>query len=84
VQLGLSGGEPLMRDDCEVLAAEATKLGYYVNLITSDVGLTEEHRGVQGRRPRADTALVPGFHARAERSPLEHPYFRAEVEGPAV
>jgi len=40
-QLGFSGGEPLMRDDLEVLVAEARKLGYYSNLITSGVGLTE-------------------------------------------
>ena len=42
VQLGLSGGELLMRDDVEIMAAEASKLGYYVNLITSGVGLTEK------------------------------------------
>ena len=41
VQLGFSGGEPLMRDDLEILVAEARKLGYYSNLITSGVGLTE-------------------------------------------
>ncbi|HSV71165.1 MAG TPA: pyrroloquinoline quinone biosynthesis protein PqqE [Methylibium sp.] len=41
VQLGLSGGEPLLRDDLEVLVAEARKLGFYTNLITSGVGLTE-------------------------------------------
>ncbi len=41
-QLGFSGGEPLMRDDLEVLIAEARKLGYYTNLITSGVGLTEK------------------------------------------
>ena len=41
VQLGLSGGEPLARDDLEVLVAEAHRLGYYINLITSGVGLTE-------------------------------------------
>jgi PqqA peptide cyclase len=40
-QLGFSGGEPLMRDDLETLAAEARRLGYYSNLITSGVGLTE-------------------------------------------
>ena len=40
-QLGFSGGEPLMRDDLEILVAEARKLGYYSNLITSGVGLTE-------------------------------------------
>lgn len=42
VQLGLSGGEPLMRDDVEVMVAETSKMGYYVNLITSGVGLTEK------------------------------------------
>src|ERR1700694_2048947 len=40
-QLGFSGGEPLMRDDLEVLVAEARRLGYYSNLITSGVGLNE-------------------------------------------
>jgi pyrroloquinoline quinone biosynthesis protein E len=42
VQLGISGGEPLMRDDVEIMVSEATKIGYYVNLITSGVGLTEK------------------------------------------
>jgi pyrroloquinoline quinone biosynthesis protein E len=41
VQLGLSGGEPLVRDDLEVIVAEAHSLGYYTNLISSGVGLTE-------------------------------------------
>ncbi|RZT97871.1 pyrroloquinoline quinone biosynthesis protein PqqE [Rivibacter subsaxonicus] len=41
VQLGLSGGEPLLRDDLEELVAEARALGFYTNLITSGVGLTE-------------------------------------------
>jgi pyrroloquinoline quinone biosynthesis protein E len=41
VQLGLSGGEPLTRDDLEVIVAEAHALGYYTNLITSGVGLSE-------------------------------------------
>ncbi|HSD61567.1 MAG TPA: pyrroloquinoline quinone biosynthesis protein PqqE [Burkholderiales bacterium] len=41
-QLGFSGGEPLLRDDLEVMVAEARRLGYYTNLITSGVGLTEE------------------------------------------
>jgi pyrroloquinoline quinone biosynthesis protein E len=40
VQLGLSGGEPLLRDDLEVIVAEAHRLGYYSNLLTSGVGLT--------------------------------------------
>jgi len=42
VQLGISGGEPLMRDDCEVLVTEASRMGYYVNLLTSGIGLTEK------------------------------------------
>ena len=41
VQLGLSGGEPLVRDDLETIVAEAHRLGYYTNLLTSGVGLTE-------------------------------------------
>ncbi|SFL95858.1 pyrroloquinoline quinone biosynthesis protein PqqE [Variovorax sp. OV329] len=40
VQLGLSGGEPLVRDDLEAIVAEAHRLGYYTNLLTSGVGLS--------------------------------------------
>lgn len=42
VQLGLSGGEPLLRDDLEEITAEAHRLGFYSNLITSGVGLSEK------------------------------------------
>jgi len=42
VQLGLSGGEPLAREDLEPIVAGAHALGFYVNLITSGVGMTEE------------------------------------------
>lgn len=42
VQLGFSGGEPLARGDLEILVQEAHELGYYVNLITSGVGLDEQ------------------------------------------
>jgi PqqA peptide cyclase len=41
VQLGLSGGEPLVREDLEPLVAEAHALGFYINLITSGVGMSE-------------------------------------------
>src|SRR5580698_5327170 len=41
VQLGLSGGEPLTRDDLEIIVAEAHRLGFYSNLITSGVGLSD-------------------------------------------
>lgn len=40
-QLGFSGGEPLLRQDLEELIAEARRLGYYSNLITSGVGMDE-------------------------------------------
>jgi pyrroloquinoline quinone biosynthesis protein E len=42
VQLGLSGGEPLARDDLEAIVGEAHELGFYSNLITSGVGLNEK------------------------------------------
>ncbi len=42
VQLGFSGGEPLVRQDLDQLIAGARKLGYYTNLITSGVGLNEK------------------------------------------
>jgi pyrroloquinoline quinone biosynthesis protein E len=40
-QLGFSGGEPLVRKDLEELIAEARRLGYYTNLITSGIGMDE-------------------------------------------
>jgi pyrroloquinoline quinone biosynthesis protein E len=40
-QLGFSGGEPLVRDDLEQLVGEGRRLGFYTNLITSGIGLTE-------------------------------------------
>ncbi|HRN83576.1 MAG TPA: radical SAM protein, partial [Hyphomicrobium sp.] len=42
LQLGFTGGEPMLRKDLEVLVAEADRLGYYTNLITSGVGLSPE------------------------------------------
>lgn len=41
VQLGLSGGEPCVRQDLEQIVAAARGLGYYVNLITSTLGMDE-------------------------------------------
>ncbi len=40
VQLGLSGGEPLVREDLEEIVAHAHRLGFYINLITSGIGMT--------------------------------------------
>lgn len=42
VQLGFSGGEPLLRPDLTELIAAADQMGFYCNLITSAVGLTAE------------------------------------------
>ena len=42
VQCGFSGGEPMLRDDLETLVAEASTLGFYTNLLTTGVGLTEQ------------------------------------------
>ncbi len=39
VQLGFSGGEPLVRPDLIELITEARRLGFYTNLITSGVGM---------------------------------------------
>jgi pyrroloquinoline quinone biosynthesis protein E len=41
VQCGFSGGEPMQRADLEILVAEAHRLGYYTNLLTSGIGLNE-------------------------------------------
>ncbi|MFQ5619007.1 MAG: pyrroloquinoline quinone biosynthesis protein PqqE [Rhodospirillales bacterium] len=42
LQLGLTGGEPAMRRDLEDLVAEASRLGYYTNLITSGMNLDKD------------------------------------------
>jgi pyrroloquinoline quinone biosynthesis protein E len=42
VQLNLTGGEPLVRDDLEALVEEARRLDLYTNLITSGIPLKRE------------------------------------------
>jgi pyrroloquinoline quinone biosynthesis protein E len=42
VQLNLTGGEPLLRDDLETLIEHAHRIGLYMSLISSAVGLTRE------------------------------------------
>ena len=42
LQLGLSGGEPMVRKDLEELAAHARTLGLYTTLVTSGLGLTRK------------------------------------------
>ena len=60
-QLGFSGGEPLVRQDLETLVAEARSLGFYSNLITSGVGLTQ--RRVQGLREAGLDHIQISFQA---------------------
>lgn len=38
-QIGFSGGEPLVRQDLEILIQKARQLGFYTNLITSTQGM---------------------------------------------
>ena len=49
VQLGFSGGEPLLRKDLEILVKHAKDLGFYSNLITSfdgtDMGWIDYYPG---------------------------------------
>ena len=56
MQLGISGGEPLMRDDLEIMVAEAHKLGYYTQ--SADFG----------RRARPKSASPPSRKAAWTRS----------------
>ncbi|MEW5965124.1 MAG: pyrroloquinoline quinone biosynthesis protein PqqE [Pseudomonadota bacterium] len=42
LQLGFTGGEPMLRKDLEELVGYADSIGYYTNLITSGVGLNGE------------------------------------------
>jgi PqqA peptide cyclase len=48
VQLNLTGGEPLLRKDLELLVAEAERLQLYTNLITSGIPLTRERLAALG------------------------------------
>jgi len=50
VQVNLSGGEPLLREDLEELVAEASALDLYTNLITSGVPLERERLAELARR----------------------------------
>jgi pyrroloquinoline quinone biosynthesis protein E len=48
LQLGLSGGEPLVRRDLEQLVGHAHDVGLYTTLITSGLGLSEDRiRGLR-------------------------------------
>jgi PqqA peptide cyclase len=61
VQLNLTGGEPLLRDDLEDLIAEARHLDLYVNLITS--GLPLDRRRVERLRDCGLDSVQLSFQA---------------------
>lgn len=52
LQLGLSGGEPMIRKDLEEIARHARSLDLYTTLVTSGLGLT---------RPRAEALKAAGL-----------------------
>jgi len=64
VQLGFSGGEPLVRQDLDILIREARQMGYYTNLITSGVGLNE--RKVESFRDAGLDHIQVSFQASDE------------------
>ena len=81
VQLNLSGGEPLLRDDLERLIERASKLELYTNLITSGIPLTFERLArfrtlglnsvqvsIQSAKPTDSdrVAGAPSFHRKLE------------------
>jgi len=69
LQLGLSGGEPLVRPDVEDLAKHAHTLGLYTTLVTSGVGLTR-HRAEKLREAGLEhiqISIQDSDHAVADR-----------------
>jgi pyrroloquinoline quinone biosynthesis protein E len=61
VQLNLTGGEPLLRDDLEALVSQARALNLYTNLITSGLPLTRER--LLGLRAAGLDSLQLSFQA---------------------
>ncbi len=81
VQLNLTGGEPLLRDDLEVLIEQAGRLELYMNLITGGIPLTFERLArckalglrsvqvsIQSARPAESDRIAgaPSFHRKLE------------------
>ena len=59
-----------------------TRLGFYINLITSGIGMTEARiKALKAGRPRSHPAVLPGQHPRDERFPQQHAHLRPEGEG---
>lgn len=81
VQLNLTGGEPLLRNDLEQFIEKASKLELYTNLITSGIPLTFERLSrlqalglnsvqlsIQSTRPLESDRIAgaPSFHRKLE------------------
>ena len=81
VQINLTGGEPLLRDDLELLIESANNLDLYTNLITSGIPLTFERLSrlkvlglnsvqvsIQSTRPTESDRIAgaPSFHRKLE------------------
>ena len=81
VQLNLTGGEPLLRDDLELFIEKASRLELYTNLITSGIPLTFERLSrfralglnsvqlsIQSTRPTESDRIAgtPSFHRKLE------------------
>ena len=67
MQVNLTGGEPLLRDDLEDLVAAARRSDLYTTLITSGVPLDARAPGAPARRgPRRCPAVIAG-HRRGRR-----------------
>ncbi len=71
LQLGLSGGEPLVRPDVEELAAHARSLGLYTTLVTSGVGLTGS--GPRSCARPASSTSRSRFRTRTTPAPIGSP-----------
>ena len=68
VQLNLTGGEPLLRDDLEPLVEGARRLDLYTNLITSGIPLTRARLG----RVLGGEAVDDGADGVLARAQLHH------------
>jgi hypothetical protein len=71
VQVNLSGGEPLVRDDLEAIVAGARGLDLYTNLITS--GIPSPGPGSSGCGTRASTASRSRSRTSAPTPPIASP-----------
>ncbi len=69
LQLGLSGGEPLLRRDLELLVGHAHEAGLYTTLVTSGLGLTPDrvHRLRDAGLDHVQISFQDSDRANAER-----------------